>query len=81
MNADNHAYRLDFGGSFVLFHGLGVDVIAVVVVEDEEFVAARARGRDEMADLTGAILARVGHAGGKEKWEYAPEGGLRGKAL
>jgi hypothetical protein len=69
----------DFGGSFV-FHGFSMDVITVVIVEDQEFVAARAGRRDEAAGLIGENLARVGHAGGEAKMR-APEGGLREKAL
>ena len=64
----------DFGGSFV-FHGLGVDVITVVVVEDEELVAARAGGRDETDGLVGEDLARVGHAGGEAKMGASAGGG------
>ncbi len=40
----------DQGGGFVL-HGLGMDAVAIVVVEHEEFVLASARGSDKTAGL------------------------------
>jgi hypothetical protein len=61
----------DFGSRFV-FHGFGMDAIAVVVVADEKFFAAGAGGSDEAAGLVRNDLARAGHAGGKEKVGASP---------
>jgi hypothetical protein len=54
--------REDLAGSFV-FHGLCMDVVAIVVVENEKFVAASARWSYESTGLVSENLARVGHAG------------------
>jgi hypothetical protein len=70
----------DRGGSFVL-HGLGMDVVAVVVVEDEEFIVARARGSDKTAGLVGENLARVGHAGGEAEMGTSARGGAEGESI
>ncbi len=70
----------DFGDSFV-FHGLGMDLITVIVVEDEELVAARAGGRDETAGLIGKDLAHVGHACGEAKMGASAGGGAVGESV
>jgi hypothetical protein len=70
----------DFGGGFV-FHGLGVDVIAVVVVEGEEFVGAGGGRSDETTSLISEDLAHVGHAGGEAKVRANAGGGAEGESI
>lgn len=59
-----------------------MDVITVVIVENEDFVAARAGRGDEAAGLIGEKnLAGVGHAGGEAKMRASAGRGAEGESI